>query len=63
MAKVSKGLYYLSLALRKKEIIKDYNTQWDDSELTKDIRERHYDQRFGFFKLIAFPKYKSYQQY
>lgn len=43
MSKISKGLYYLSLALRQRGIIKDYITQWDDNKLTEDIREKHYD--------------------
>lgn len=52
MQKANKGMYYLSVALRKKGIIKDYITQYDDNEMYKDIRENHYNQRFGFFKAV-----------
>ena len=31
--------------------------------MTQNIRENHYNQRFGFFKAVQFPRYKTYKQY
>ena len=63
MQRYYKGMYYLTVALRNKGIIKDHIKQYDDGELTQNIRENHYNQRFGFFKSVQFPRYKTYKQY
>jgi hypothetical protein len=61
---VSKGLHQLTLALRNQGLagISDLTSQYDSNEKSQNIRQNNYEQRFGYFKPVIYPKYKQYEQ-
>ncbi len=45
-------------------LIKDPLTQYDEEgSATETVRENHYNQRFGCFSDIMFPRFKHYYEY
>ena len=58
-----RGLQILSVAMRKEDLIKDGIKQYDDNEMTKNIRENIYNKRFEVYRSVQYPQYVSYEEY
>ena len=49
--------------MRKEDLIKDGIKQYDDNEMTKNIRENIYNKRFEVYRSVQYPQYVSYEEY
>ena len=58
-----RGLFVLCIALRKEDLIKDQIKQYDDNDMTKNIRENIYNKRFAVYTRVQYPQYQTYDEY
>lgn len=58
-----RGMFILCVALRKEDLIKDCITQYDDNEMTKNIRANIYNTRFAVYRKVQYPQYQTYEDY
>lgn len=63
MHEICTGMHLLTHALVREGVISDPWKQYDENEYTKNCREMNYNQRYGFFRNVQFPRFKSYEDY